>query len=76
MDTEDLVINDDAQSQKIKHISKIVPDISVPVLPRAFGVEPVGLCNAARFMVPSNQMYSVWISQLETYKQRDSLYAK
>lgn len=53
-----------------------MPDIGVSVLPRAFSVETVGLRNAPRLMVSSNQMYPVWIPQLETYKQGDSLYAK
>lgn len=33
MDTEDLVIYDDTQCQKVEHVRKIVPDIRISVFP-------------------------------------------
>ncbi len=41
MNTEDLVVDDDTQCQEIKHVGKVVPDIRIPVLPRALGVKPI-----------------------------------
>jgi hypothetical protein len=72
MHTEYLVVDDHAQREEIKHICKIVPNIGIPVLPRTFGIESIRLRNPSRFMVPSNQMHSVGVSELQTNKKRNS----
>ena len=41
MHTEYLVVNDDAQGEKVKHVGKVVPHIGVSVLAAAFGVETI-----------------------------------
>lgn len=64
MHTEYLVVDYHAQSKEIKHIRKVVPDVGIAVLPRALRVEPVGLRHTPRFMVPSYQMYAMWVSEL------------
>lgn len=47
VDTEDLVVDHTAQAEIIKHIGEKVPHVGCAVLPRAFGVEAVGLSDAA-----------------------------
>lgn len=76
MDTENLVIYDDTKRQKVKHVGKVMPDIGVAVLARAFGVEAVGLGDAAGFMVASDQMDSVGVSQFQTNKKGNGLNAE
>ena len=56
---EDLVIDDDGQRQEIKHVGEVVPDIGVAVFAAAFGVEPVRLRNAARFVISADEMDAV-----------------
>lgn len=41
MDTEDLIVDDDAQGKEIEHVRKMVPDLGGAVLARAFRVKPV-----------------------------------
>jgi hypothetical protein len=61
---KDLIVDDNAQSEKVKHVGEVVPHVGIAVLPRALCIEAVGLRNAPGLMVPSNQMYSVGVSQL------------
>lgn len=55
---EDLVVDHDAQGQKVEHVGEVVPDVRVTVFPRALGVEAVGLCDTAGFVVPADKVYS------------------
>ena len=41
VNTENLVIDDDAEGEKIEHICEIVPYVGVSVFARAFGVEAI-----------------------------------
>ncbi len=62
MDAEYLVVDDDTQGQKVKHIREVMPDICIAVLPGALGIEAVGLCHSAGLVVSSDQMNSVGVS--------------
>lgn len=64
VDTEDLVIYNNAQSKKIEHVGEVVPDIGVAVFSSALGVETVRLRHTSRFMVSSDQMDSFGVSEL------------
>lgn len=41
MNTEDLIVDDAAEREKVEHICEIVPDSSIAILSRALGVEAV-----------------------------------
>jgi hypothetical protein len=62
MDAEDLIVDNDAQRQEIKHVSEIMPNVRVTVFAGAFGIEAIGLCYPPRLMVPADQVYSVRVS--------------
>lgn len=62
MDAEDLIIDDHAQGQKVEHVRKIMPNISIAVFSRAFGIEAVGLSDAARLMVAADKMNAMGVS--------------
>lgn len=47
MDTEDLVVDDHTQCQKVEHIGEIMPDIRITVFSCTFGVKAVGLGDAS-----------------------------
>ena len=68
MNTKDLVIDDHTQGEKVEHICKIMPHVGVTILSCAFCVEAVGLRYAARFVVAPNQVYTMWVSELQAYK--------
>lgn len=59
---EDLIVDHHAQGQKIEHVREIMPDVGIPVFPRAFSIEPVGLRDASGLMVSANKMDAVRIS--------------
>lgn len=56
VDAKDLVVDDDAEGQVVKHVSEVVPDVCVAVLAAAFCVEAVGLGDAARFVVAADEV--------------------
>ena len=41
MNAENLVVNDDAESEEVKHVRKIVPYIGVSIFARAFSIEAI-----------------------------------
>lgn len=76
MDAEDLVVDDDAQGEKVEHVGKIMPHIGVAIFPSAFGVKAVGLGDPSRFVVAPNEMHSMRVPELETDEEGDGLYAE
>jgi hypothetical protein len=62
MNTENLVVDDNTQGEEVKHIGEVVPDIGISVLSRALSVEPIGLGDAARLVVASDQMDAIGVS--------------
>lgn len=45
MNTEDLVVDDDAQGEKVEHVSEIMPNISISIFSSAFRIKAVRLGN-------------------------------
>lgn len=76
VNTENLVIYHDAECKEIKHVCEVVPDVGVTILARAFSVEAIRLCYASRFMVSSNEIDSMRVSEFQANKQGNSLDAK
>ena len=62
MYAEDLVVDDNRQRQKVKHVGEIVPHIRIAVLSGALGVEAVRLSHTARLVVATNEVDSVWVA--------------
>lgn len=54
MDAEYLVVYNDAEGEEVEHVCEVVPDVCVSVFPSTFGVEAVGLGDAAGFMVAAD----------------------
>lgn len=73
---EDLVVDHHAQSQEIKHVGEIVPDVGVAVFPSTLGIEPVRLGNPAGFMISADKMDALGVSQFQANEQRDGLHAE
>ena len=42
-----------------------MPDVGVTVFARAFGVETIGLGDATRFVVTSNEVDALWVSKFQ-----------
>lgn len=62
MDTKDLVVDHDAESEKVKHVGEVMPDVGISVFPRTFRIESIRLCDASRLVVASDQMDAGWVS--------------
>jgi hypothetical protein len=43
MNTKDLIVDDNTQSEKVEHVCEVVPHVGVPVFPRAFRIKSVRL---------------------------------
>lgn len=41
VDAEYLVVDNDAQRHKVKHVGKVVPHVGISVFARAFGIESI-----------------------------------
>jgi hypothetical protein len=46
-----------------------VPYVRIAVLARAFGIEAIRLGDSARFVVAAYEVNSVWIAELQAYKE-------
>lgn len=73
---EDLIINDNAKGQKVKHVGKVVPHIGVSIFPRALRIEPVGLGHASRLVVPADKVDAIRIPQFQADEEGDGLDAE
>lgn len=74
--TKDLIVNDTAQRKVVEHVGEIVPDCCVAIFSRTLRVKAIRLCNTSAFMITSNEVDSVRISELETDQKADGFDAE
>lgn len=65
MHAEHPSIHHSSQTQVVEDITAIPPYIYAPVLPLALVVKSVHLCDLARFVIASDERYSIRISNFE-----------
>ena len=73
VEAEDVSFDHGREWQIIKEWSKMLPHISIAILPKAFIIEPIHLGDLFGFVVSSENCDSVRVSDLERYKQRNCL---
>ena len=71
MHTEDPSIHYGPQTQIIKDITAISPNIAQPVLPLALVVETVDLGDLPRFMISADEGDPIGISNFEKQKEEE-----
>lgn len=71
MDAEDLIVDDAGEGQVIEHVGEVMPYCRVAVFARAFGVEAVGLGDAARFVVASDEVDALRVAEFEADEEGD-----
>lgn len=71
MNAKDLIVDHHGQREEVEHIREVMPDVRVAVFPRAFGVEAVGLGDAARFVVAADEVDAGWVAQFEADEEGD-----
>lgn len=64
-----------AQSEVIEHFTAPPPHIRAPILPLAFIVESIYLCDLTRFVISTNESDAFRISDLESEKEQKGFYA-
>lgn len=69
VNTEDLVVDHNAEGKEIEHVGEVMPHIRVAIFARTFGVETIGLGDASRLMISPDQVYAVRVSQFQTDQQ-------
>lgn len=73
---EDLIVDDDAEGEKVEHVGEVVPDVGVAVFAGAFGVEAVGLGDAAGLVVAADEVDAVWVAEFEADEEGDGFDAE
>lgn len=65
MDTKDPVVNDGRETQVVKDLAAVSPDIGRAKLLKALVVESVYFGDLSRLVVASDECNSVWVSDLQ-----------
>ena len=63
MYAEYLIIDNHAQSQKVKHVSEVMPNVGITVFSGAFCVKAIGLSDSPRLVVPPYEMNPMRVSK-------------
>ena len=71
MHAEDLVVDDDREGEEVEHVGEVVPDVRVAVFAVAFGVEAVGLGDAAGLVVAADEVHAGGVAQFEADEKGD-----
>lgn len=61
---ENVIVNDNCESEKVEHVGKIMPHVGIAVFARTFGVKAVGLGDSTGFMVATDQVDSLRPAEL------------
>lgn len=73
MQTEDLVLNEGGQGQKVEEVGEVFPNICVAVLAEAFVVETVDLCDLSGFVVAAEDCNTSRVADFERNEKGDGL---
>ncbi len=65
MHAEDLIIDDGGQGEVVEYLGAVAPYIDGAVLAKALVVEAVDLGDLPGLMVPSDQPYSIRVTNLQ-----------
>lgn len=71
MNAEDLVAYDHRQRKVIEHVGEVVPYGCGTVFARAFGVEAVGLGDAAGLVVAADELDAGGVAEFEADEEAD-----
>ena len=66
-----LVVDHDGESEKIKHVREVVPNVGVAIFAIALGVETIGLCYTAGLVIAADQVHAGWVAQFEADEEGD-----
>ena len=72
MYSENFLIDDCGQSEIIKDVSAVSPNIDTSVLSETLIVKPVNLSDLPTFVISSNQMDSIWVTDFESEEEKES----
>lgn len=65
MDTKDPIVNDGRETQVVKDLTAVSPNIGRAKLLKALVVESVHFGDLSRLVVASDECNSVWVSDLQ-----------
>ena len=68
---EYLVVDDDREGEEVEHVGEVVPDVGVAVFAIAFGVEAIGLGDAAGLVVAADEVHAGGVAQFEADEEGD-----
>ena len=73
MDTEDFTFNNSANTEKIKHLSTILPWVRITVFAHSLVVEAVHLSDLSGLMVSSEESDMARVLQFQTQEELECL---
>ena len=74
VDTEDLAVNDGREGEIVEDLRAISPDCDTAVLPQTLVVEAVDLSDLSALVVPSDQVNTVRVANLQSQQQQEGLH--
>ena len=73
MKAEDVSFDNSGQRKVIEKRGEMLPNLCVSVLSKALIIESINLCNLLGLVISSQDSNSLWIPDLETNQERNSL---
>jgi hypothetical protein len=73
MEAENVALDDCGQREVVEERSKVLPDISISILPKTLVIKSVNLCDLLALVVSSKDSDSVWVSDLKCDQQGNGL---
>lgn len=74
MNGEHLVVNNRRYREVVKHIGKVLPDHSIPILGLTLHIEPIVLRDRPGLMIPPDHMHLRGVLDLEQAQKRDDFH--
>lgn len=70
---KDLVVDESGEGEVVEDIGEVFPDVGIAVFSQALVIKPVDLGDLPGLVVPSQNGDALWVSDLESNEQGDSL---
>jgi len=65
MDAEEVIFDNSGDREVVEYIRVVLPDSWITVFALAFSEKPVDLSNSSSFMIPANQINSIWKTEFK-----------
>lgn len=74
MNTKDFIVNNGSESQVVKDVSAVSPNIDTSIFPQTLIIKAINLCNLAALVISTDESYPLGVAHFESEEEEEGLH--